>query len=196
MLRSGLRLSCTTILAAGSILVLWKSSPHAQAEIPNMPLPEHAIQGTGSLLLDRGLRISFEGVTEPLLERARDSFLLQLSRETGILRWPVASTNQPRLIIRTEHARQPVEQLGEDESLQPLLAHSALTAEFVPVSHNLSQMASIGLDALSSLQSRKATPVSVQQQQLAFLKENVAPQAVFVDALVPGVEILVRASGQ
>lgn len=116
MSRPGLGSSCTAIVVLTASLLVGISSLHAQAGLTNMPLPEHAVEGNGSLLLDHGLRISFEGVTEPLLERARDRFLLQLSRETGILRQPAASTSQAELVIHTDHASQPIEQLGEDES--------------------------------------------------------------------------------
>ena len=89
-----------------------------------MPLPAHAVLGTGTIRIDHGLRISFEGFTEPRLERARDRFLAQLSRETGILDWPGPSAEQPRFLIQTGQASKPVQQLGEDESY-----HLEVTAE-------------------------------------------------------------------
>ena len=85
-------------------------------QLPNLPLPEHVTPGNGSLAIDQGLKISFEGFQEPRLERARDRFLMQLSRETGIGHWPEVTATQPRFVIQTGHASDPVESLGEDES--------------------------------------------------------------------------------
>ncbi len=87
-----------------------------QPSLQIMPLPAHAVTGNGSLLIDRGLNISFEGFTEPRLERARDRFMVQLSRETGILNWPEPSAGQPRFVIHSDHASEPIQQLDEDES--------------------------------------------------------------------------------
>lgn len=88
----------------------------AETPLPIMPLSAHAIVGTGSFPIDGGFQIVFEGHTEPRLERARDNFLTNLTRETGILHWPPASTSQPQFVIRTAGPSAAVEQLGEDES--------------------------------------------------------------------------------
>ncbi len=81
-----------------------------------------------------------------------------------------------------------------DAVLQPLLAGYSLTLELAPMSLNLKQTAVIGLDAHSSLESHKRVPSSVQEKQLAALKKLKAPEAVLLDAIVPGVEQLVQAS--
>src|ERR1700734_156247 len=115
MQRSGVVCFRVVSLCVASFVLLSVAPLRAQNLISNLPLPEHITQGSGSLVIDRGLQISFEGFTEPRLERARDRFLMQLSRETGILRWPKSLPNQPRFVIHAEHASEPVEQLGEDE---------------------------------------------------------------------------------
>src|SRR5271170_1411320 len=89
---------------------------HAQTQLPIMPLPAHAVEGTGSLSISNGLDVVFEGHTEPRLERARDRFLANLARETGILPVPAAPGVQPRFVIKTAGPSAPVQQLGEDES--------------------------------------------------------------------------------
>ena len=61
------------------------SSAQESVQLPIMPLPATAIPGTGSLLVDHGLQVVFEGYTEPRLVRAQTRFLDTLSRETGIL---------------------------------------------------------------------------------------------------------------
>ena len=62
------------------------------------------------------------------------------------------------------------------------------------MSLNLKQTATIGLEALSSLEDHKPASSAVQEQQLSELKKLKAPQAVLLDAVVPGVEQLVQAS--
>jgi hexosaminidase len=81
-----------------------------------------------------------------------------------------------------------------DAGLQPLLTRYALTQELIPVSHNLSQAAAIGLSALDALQNNQPVSASSQRQQLSALKSMEAPQAVLLDMAVPGVETLVRAT--
>ena len=104
------------MLSVASSLILGTAPLVAQTQLPNLPLPEHVTPGSGSLVIDQGLKISFEGFTEPRLDRARDRFLMQLSRETGILHWPEPTATQPHLVIHTEHASDAVQALGEDES--------------------------------------------------------------------------------
>jgi hexosaminidase len=79
-----------------------------------------------------------------------------------------------------------------DIALQPLLPRSELTAELAPLSRNVRQAAAIGLQALDVIESQQAVSASTQQQWLASLKLLEAPQAVLLNKVVPGVEILVR----
>jgi len=81
-----------------------------------MPLPAHAVAGTGSFKIDPGFQIVFEGYKEPRLERARDRFLATLASETGILHLPPPSPAQPQFAIETTGPSAPVQQVGEDES--------------------------------------------------------------------------------
>ena len=104
------------LAAAASMLMFTAATLWGQRPLQIMPLPAHAVPGSGSLLVDHGLRITFSGFTEPRMERARDRFLLQLSRETGILNVPENASAQPSFIIHTGQASKPVQQVGEDES--------------------------------------------------------------------------------
>jgi hexosaminidase len=90
-----------------------------------MPLPAHAVQGAGSFQIDGGFELVIEGYTEPRLERARDRFLVNLERETGILHFPVESGSRPRFVIRTAGPSAPVQELGEDESYHLVVTSSA-----------------------------------------------------------------------
>jgi hexosaminidase len=92
------------------------SSLRAQSQLPIMPLPAHAVEGTGSLYINGGLQVVFEGHTEPRLERASDRFLAHFAGETGILPVPAAPGVRPKFVIKTAGPSAPVQQLGEDES--------------------------------------------------------------------------------
>jgi hexosaminidase len=81
-----------------------------------------------------------------------------------------------------------------DATLQPSLPKSTLTAELAPLSHNLSQAATIGLLALDALQNNAPVSAEMQKKQLAELKELEKPQAILLNRIVPGVEVLVSAA--
>jgi hexosaminidase len=81
-----------------------------------------------------------------------------------------------------------------DAKLQPLLAQSDLTQELIPVSHNLSQVATIGLRVLDDLQNQRPVSAAIRQQDMAFLKSAEKPQAVLLLMVAPSVEQLVRAT--
>ncbi len=81
-----------------------------------MPLPTHAVAGSGSLPVDGGLQVVLDGYTEARLERARERFAERLAAETGILYPPSAGSAQFKLTIKTAGPSKPVGELGEDES--------------------------------------------------------------------------------
>jgi hexosaminidase len=102
----------------------------AQTTLPIMPLPSHVVQGQGQFLIDGNFGVALQGYTEPRLERAKQRFLVTLSRETGIPLWRQAQFNQPSFVIKTGAASDSVQQLGEDESyhLEISANHVQLTA--------------------------------------------------------------------
>ena len=81
-----------------------------------------------------------------------------------------------------------------DARLQPLLATSDLTAELVPVSRTLSQVAVIGLKALDDLQGHRAIEGAALQNNLQILKSAENPEGVLRDMIVPSVELLEQAN--
>ena len=103
---------------------------YAQASLSIMPLPAHVISGTGQFRINTGFEVVFEGYKEPRLEHARDRFLVNLTRETGILHFPVPSSSTPRFVIKTAEPSSPVQQLGEDEAYHLEIApdHVVLSA--------------------------------------------------------------------
>lgn len=102
------------------VLLVFLYSDHrclyAQAKLPIMPLPAHSVAGEGSFPIDGGFQIVLAGYTEPRLERARERFLGELARETGILHLPPPAAGQPQFILRAAGPSAAVQQLGEDES--------------------------------------------------------------------------------
>jgi len=107
---------CCALLVFCCLQLVRCSFVQAQSPLSVMPVPASVVPGTGSLLVDHGLEVVFEGYTEPRLERARVRFLETLSRETGILEVPAPPFKPARFVIKTAGPSAPVQQLGEDES--------------------------------------------------------------------------------
>lgn len=82
-----------------------------------------------------------------------------------------------------------------DAKLQPLLGQSDITAELIPVSHTLSQVATIGLSALEDLQNHRVANPGTLRERLDLLKDAAKPQAVLLNKVVPSAELLVQATG-
>jgi len=81
-----------------------------------------------------------------------------------------------------------------DAHLQPLLGRSEITQELIPVSASVRKTAEIGLRALDLLQLSQTFPTaSARASDLAFLAEAKKPQAVLLQMVAPGVEMLVNA---
>jgi hexosaminidase len=110
-----LRRTCA-VLVLFSTLYVGSSAAPAQTPLSVIPLPVTATPGQGSLSVEHGLQLVFEGYTEPRLERARSRFDEVFSRETGIPILPAAPFKGARFVIRTAGPSSTVQQLGEDES--------------------------------------------------------------------------------
>jgi hexosaminidase len=82
-----------------------------------------------------------------------------------------------------------------DAKLQPSLQHSEITAELAALSHNLSQVATIGLRALDDLQNHRSANPDLVQSNMQLLKAAEKPEAVLRNMVVQPVEMLVQASG-
>jgi hexosaminidase len=113
---SGVIRTCYTIFVLCFVLLVSNELVRAQTLLSVIPLPAAAVQGTGNLSVDHGLKVVFEGYTEPRLKRAQMRFLETLSRETGIPEVPVPPFKGEQFIIKTAGPSAPVQQLGEDES--------------------------------------------------------------------------------
>jgi len=81
-----------------------------------------------------------------------------------------------------------------DARLGPVLERSDLTAELIPLSKTLSQAATIGLQALDSLESHRAIGAATLEEDNQLLDAAGKPQAVLVNVVVPSVRLLVQAA--
>jgi len=124
-----------TVLAIGCLLFLFGAmfplyvGAQQKPTLNLMPIPASVQYGEGSLRIDSALSVTLTGYTEPRLERAVERFRTQLSRQTGI---PMAAkaTSAVMLVIHTDRASKPVQEVGEDESysLEVAPAGAKLTA--------------------------------------------------------------------
>ena len=81
-----------------------------------------------------------------------------------------------------------------DAKLQPSLKDSYITAELAPLSHNVSQVASIGLRALDDLQNHRPANPDLVLSNMQLLKTAEKPVAVLRNMIVAPVEALVQAT--
>jgi len=81
-----------------------------------------------------------------------------------------------------------------DAQLEPTLRHSNLTADLAPLSRNLNQAATIGIEVLSDLRENRAMTADRRKQALQSLKNLEQPQAGLKDMVAPSVELLVKAT--
>jgi hexosaminidase len=83
-----------------------------------------------------------------------------------------------------------------DAKLQPLLKDSELTAELSNLSHSVSEVAAVGLQALDDLKNHRAVTADARDKNLQLLKAAAKPKAVLLDMAAPSVKVLVEASGK
>jgi hexosaminidase len=83
-----------------------------------------------------------------------------------------------------------------DAKLQPQLDASELTAELNGVSHSLSQVAAVGLQALDDLKNHRVVSADVRERNMQLLKAAAKPKAVLVEKIASPVELLVNASAK
>jgi hexosaminidase len=113
--RSRIRVSLNLFLMVSTSVAM---QAQTQPSVSLMPLPAKMQLGTGSLKIDERFAVALSGYREPRLEHARERFMLQLHRQTGIVfaNQPTADPAKAMLIITTDHESKPVQELGEDES--------------------------------------------------------------------------------
>ena len=78
--------------------------------------------------------------------------------------------------------------------LWPVLKNNALLQELVPISQNLTSVATAGLQALDYLRAGGHAPAAWREQQLAVLEQTGKAQAELLNMIVPSVQKLVAAT--
>ena len=111
------RVSGTVLLMA----TMGIANSAAQQPLNVMPLPANAQSGTGALTVDANFSVVLTGYTEARLDRSVQRFRKQLAGQTGLVLKPqqtaaAKGTEAATLTIRTAHASQAIQELGEDES--------------------------------------------------------------------------------
>lgn len=81
-----------------------------------------------------------------------------------------------------------------DAKLQPILQRSSITAELIPLSHQLSQVAEIGLSALDVLQHHRSLSTTEFEADMQTIQAAEKPQAVLRNMIAPSVELFVKAA--
>jgi hexosaminidase len=89
-----------------------------QPTVSLMPIPAKLQLGTGTLKIDEHFTVAFSGYKEVRLEHARDRFMVQLHRQTGIVfaNSGPGDPSKATLLVTTDRDSKPVQELGEDES--------------------------------------------------------------------------------
>jgi hexosaminidase len=116
----------TLIIITFALLICIPSLAQSQPQLNLMPMPASVQSGTGQLLIAQSFSVALSGHRDASLEDAVERFQKQLSRQTGIPFYPKAGS-APTLSIHTDHGRDPVQKLGEDESYQLTVTDSSAT---------------------------------------------------------------------
>ena len=86
-------------------------------------MPASVQQGSGQLIVTQSFSVAVSGAHEASLDEEVQRFQIQLSRQTGIPFRPKSGA-EPTLQIHSDHGRQAVQKLGEDESYELIVADS------------------------------------------------------------------------
>ena len=113
-------LTTTTVVFLMSLI----ASAQSQPQLPLMPMPASVQAGTGQLPITQSFSVGVTGSHDASLDREVQRFQAQLARQTGIPFRPKPGV-APTLTIHSEHGREGVQKLGEDESYELSVTDSA-----------------------------------------------------------------------
>ena len=90
----------------------------SNAPVSLMPMPSSVrVEAGGGLSITSTFSVGMEGFKEERLDRAVERFLQDVTRRTGLfVGVDSVASEKATLVIHTEHASKPVQELGEDES--------------------------------------------------------------------------------
>lgn len=97
-----------------------------QSQLNLMPIPASVQAGSGQLAITQSFSVAVTGPRDASLGSGVERFTKQLSHLTGIPFRPKAGA-PATLTVRTEHGRDPVQKLGEDESYELAVTNSGAT---------------------------------------------------------------------
>jgi hexosaminidase len=117
----------TLIISLILVFQTLSGAAQTQPQLNLMPIPSTVQQGTGQLLIDRAFSVAVTGFHDASLDRGVQSFVAQLSRQTGIPIRLKSGAASPTLTIHADHGREQVQKLGEDESYELAMTDSAAT---------------------------------------------------------------------
>jgi hexosaminidase len=112
---------------AALVTSLFCGSLFAQATLPIMPLPARATAATGSFAVGGPLRVVFTGYQEPRLDRARQRFLANVERRTGIPQWNQSLAAPAAITIHTAGPSATVQKVADDESYKLQVSPGGIT---------------------------------------------------------------------
>src|ERR1700719_3600046 len=94
----------------------YPSSAQSGPQSTLMPMPSSMRLGTGVLPIDASFSVELEGYREPRIDRAAQRFLRDLSHDNGIpMRNQISDPANATLVVRSEHANKPIQDVNEDE---------------------------------------------------------------------------------
>lgn len=102
-----------------------QTTPSAQTGASNasnppldlIPVPSRVQLGSGQLAVNGSFSVAIEGKHDPLVERAAQRFLANLSRQTGVpMRPRLADPSKATLVLHADHGSRAVQQAVEEES--------------------------------------------------------------------------------
>jgi hexosaminidase len=109
--------ACTFLLLASV------ATAQSQPQLNLMPMPASVQAGSGQLAINPSFSVTNTGFHDASLDEEVQRFVAQLSRQTGIPLRPKAGAAQT-LQIHSDHGREAVQKLGEDESYELTVADS------------------------------------------------------------------------
>jgi hexosaminidase len=138
---------------------------------------------------DRGKTQSYS--TEVPLNRLVDAVSpeSEAAREFSVL----AQNAERDPSLRAELRRWLTKWRDNDAKLQPFLPASVFLADLAPLSHNVSGLGSVGLEALDAIEAGQPVAPDKRAQQLAIVNEDSAPNAQMLIAIAPAIRHLVEA---
>ncbi|HEX4427407.1 MAG TPA: family 20 glycosylhydrolase [Terriglobales bacterium] len=95
--------------------------------------------------------------------------------------------------LRPELRKQLLQWRDNDAKLQSFLPGSVFLSDLAPLSHDLSALGSVGLEALDTIESGQPMAQEKRSQQLAIVEASSAPHAEMMIVIVPAIRHLVEA---